>query len=380
MVNRETTSEKRRLNLAVVIKRFVTTGGAERYAVETTRYLTRQGHRVALYARQVQTGTADGLTFYPVPERWRFSSVVNSLAFALDAARMLAGRRYDAVISHERGFSQDLAVIHTFSYRNSLARLGWLKRLDRLYFSPRTWLHLYLEKHQMHSPQLVAVSQPIRQEIAALYGRQSGIQVVFPGVNLERFAPESTAACGQEQRLRIGAGTNELLVLFVGTEFRRKGLDDLLSAIGDGIRLAVVGKGERLGHYRRRIRELDLEGQVYFAGLVDDVRPWYAAADVVVLPSRAEAFGMSVLEAMACARAVVVRRRAGVSELIESGRNGYVFEDPAELGPLLVRLTDPELRRRLGEGARRTALSHGWEVAGAALERLCYGFASRFSP
>ena len=58
---------------------------------------------------------------------------------------------------------------------------------------------------------------------------------------------------------------------------------------------------------------------------------------------------------------VVVRRRAGVSELIESGRNGYVFEEPAELGLLLVRLTDPDLRRRLGETARRTALSHGWK-------------------
>ena len=119
---------------------------------------------------------------------------------------------------------------------------------------------------------------------------------------------------------------------------------------------------------------------MHFTGLAADVGPWYAAAGVVVLPSRAEAFGMSVLEAMACGRAVVVRRRAGVSALIESGSNGLLFEDPAELGRLLSRLTDLDLRRRLGKAERRTALAHGWDTAGAALERLCCGFACRYGP
>ncbi len=379
-MNGKAALQRQRLNLAVVIKQFAITGGAEHYAVKTTHYLKSRGHSVALYARQIQAGLADGLTLHRVPDRWRFSSVVNSLAFALDAARMLAGRHYDAVISHERGFSQDLAVVHTLSYQNSLAGLGWLKRLERRYLSPRAWLHIYLEKCQMRSARLVAVSQSVQEQITAFYGRQTGIQVVSPGVDLERFAPQPAAARRLEQRRRIPMDPGELLILFVGTEFRRKGLDDLLPAIGPGMHLAVVGRGERLGRYRRRVRRLGLEGRVHFTGLAVEVAPWYAAADVVVLPSRAEAFGMSVLEAMACGRPVLVRRRAGVSTLIESGSNGLLFEDPAELGPLLSRLSDPVLRRRLGEAARRTALAHGWDAAGTALERLCCRFAWGHGP
>ena len=360
------------LDLAVVIKRFVTTGGAERYAVETSRYLHRQGHRVALYARETEPAAAEGLTLHRVPARRRFSSVVDSVFFARDAARLLAGCRYDAIISHERGFCQDLAVVHTFSYRQSLSGYGWLRRIDQHYLSPRAWLHLYLERAQMQSAWLVAVSETVRQGIARFYGRRRQVQVVTPGVDSLYFAPEPIETARRAQRRRIGAEPGEMVVLFVGSEFRRKGLDDLLPAIGPGMRLVVVGTGERLSHYRRRVCRLGLDGRVLFAGMAGDVRPWYAAADVLVLPSRAEAFGMSVLEAMACGRAVVVRRRAGVAALIDTAVNGWAYEAPAELADALQRLTDADLRRRLGLAARRTAATLSWEAAGAALERLCH--------
>ena len=228
----------------------------------------------------------------------------------------------------------------------------------------------------MDAPVLVAVSEPIRREIARHYNRRRRVHVVTPGVDPARFDPGALDAARAGRRRGLGLGDDELLVLFVGTEFRRKGLDDLLPALGAGMHLAVVGGGERPGHYRRLVRRLGLGGRVHFAGLVDDVAAWYAAADAVVLPSRADAFGMSVLEGMACGRAVVARRATGVAAVIAPGRDGLVYDRPEELAEILAALRDPVLRQRLGRAARDTAVAHSWSAAATALERLCHEVAS----
>ena len=100
------------------------------------------------------------------------------------------------------------------------------------------------------------------------------------------------------------------------------------------------------------------------------MREQYAAADIVVLPARVEAFGMVILEAMAAGCAVIVSKGAGVSALITSGENGLTIDLPEELPRLLELLRDPLIRHKLGKNACKTAADHTWDKAAEAYESL----------
>ncbi len=75
-----------------------------------------RGHTLDVFAWRADEQQLDGIRYFPVPlpTRLCFTSVLTSVSFARQAARLLAGRSYDAVISHERGYCQDIAILHTF--------------------------------------------------------------------------------------------------------------------------------------------------------------------------------------------------------------------------------------------------------------------------
>jgi len=339
--------------------------------VEVTRRLLQRGHAIDLYTRQLEVVLAQGMNIVQIPNRLRFSSVLNSWSFAVETAKRLPGRGYDVILSHERGHCQDLATIHTFSYKLGIEDYSFLKKLNSIYLSPRSWLHLRLERQQMNSPWLVPVSGIIKKGIQTYYSRTTNIRIATPGVDIERFHPAWIQQHRETVRQEEGIRPDEFVVLFVGSEFRRKGLDMLINAIGPGMRLLVVGAGERHAYYRRLSARRGIPGQVVFTGLVDDVRRYYAAADAVALPSRKEAFGMSILEGMACGLPVACSDAAGVSELVADDANGYLFNDLAALKAVLQKLKDAATRHRIGHQARLTATDHTWEVTTDVYEEIC---------
>lgn len=358
------------LRIAVLVKSFTLTGGMERYVVETCKRLAARGHRLDIYAREADPELLGGMGFYRVPMRFSFSSVLRAVSFAKETARMLQGQGYDIVHSHEKGCVQDIETIHCFSYKEGLEKYSLLRRIDQKYLSLRSALYLWLERRQMKTPWLIAVSGAISDDIRKQYGRRANVVVISPGVDLEVFGPESIAAQRDAARQAEGFRPEDLVVLFVGSEFRRKGLDRLIPAIGPGMRLLVVGRGDDLAYHKGLVSQCGLGGQVRFAGLASEVAPYYAAADVVVLPSLSEAFGMSILEGMACGLPVIVSANSGVASLIRHGENGYLLHDAAELSALLTQLQAREERRRLGLAARVTAEDHSWDRVADAHEAL----------
>jgi UDP-glucose:(heptosyl)LPS alpha-1,3-glucosyltransferase len=361
-----------RLRIAVLVKRFITTGGVERYAVEVTQRLVEKGHAIDLYARTADEGSLRGMTLHQVPDNFKFLTVLNSLSFARETARMLHGKDYDVIHSHERGYRQDILTIHTLSYKGGTKTYSPLRKIDRVYLSPRSALHLWLERKQMRTRRLVAVSRTIEEDIRENYGRTGGVSIISPGIDTALFSPQWVAENRDKIREEEVLPSDEMVVLFVGSEFRRKGLDHLIPAIGPGMRLLVVGSGERKDHYRNLVKKHDLTDRVYFTGHTDNVRRYFAAADVVVLPSLSEAFGMSILEGMACGHPIVTSSNAGVSSFVKNGVNGFVFDDPFELSGILNRLMNPAERKRLGDRARATAEEHGWQNVADEYEKLYF--------
>jgi UDP-glucose:(heptosyl)LPS alpha-1,3-glucosyltransferase len=359
------------MKIAVLVKSFILAGGVERYAVELTLQLIKRGHEIHLYTRRADERFIDGIECVIVPNRCNFSSAANSLSFAREAARLLDGKEYDIIHSHERGYLQDVLTLHTFSYKSGLQKYSFLRQMDMTLLSYRSWIYLWVEKRQMATSRLVSVSDLIREDIRKNYNRSDGVHVIPPGVDTNLFHPAWIAAHRKRLREEARIDPDELVVLFVGSEFRRKGLDLLIPAISPGMLLIVVGQGERLEHYNKLAADYGVRNRVRFVGLIEsDIRKFYAIADVVALPSLSDAFGMSVLEAMACGIPAVTSPRAGNSSLISHGKNGFIVSDSAEIATSLTRLLEPSLRRGLGVAARKSAENHSWERVADAYESV----------
>lgn len=218
---------------------------------------------------------------------------------------------------------------------------------------------------------VLCVSQAER-EVGAAHGIKARYAVVPNGVDTVRFqacsrpdARASAPVCAMVPPLGP-------LVVCVGRLCRQKGQDVLLEAWPevlrrvDGARLALVGDGPQAAVLARRLADDPRLADVYMAGGTDDPRPWYHAADLVVLPSRWEAMALVPLEASACARVVVASDVVGVRESLPPEHVAWALSapgDPHSLAEALVaalgRLAaHPADRMRMERAAARYARDH----------------------
>ena len=229
---------------------------------------------------------------------------------------------------------------------------------------------------------IVAATMVEREHLVRHYGAEASRIAVIPcGVDTELFAPgdqgAARAALGLDDRPRL---------LYVGRLAPIKGLETLLDgmarlhAAGSRAQLCIVGgdADEPLdgheGELRARLKRLDLRDAVTFVGAQpqERLRAWYVAADVTVLPSYYESFGMVALEAMACGSPVVASRVGGLPTTVRDGVTGLLVpeHDPAVLADTLERvLDDADLRWRLGREGVRWAAQHRWPCVAEAVCR-----------
>lgn len=207
------------------------------------------------------------------------------------------------------------------------------------------------------SDRLVCVSESerARGQAAGLRGRWA---LVPNGVDLKRYDPASLPS-RQKARRSVGLSQHAPLAVCVGRLCRQKGQDLLLRAWGEVLaelphaRLALVGDGPDRAALEEQAAQLTVPQSVVFAGRVDDPRPWYAAADLTVLPSRWEGMALAPLEAMACARPVVLSDVAGAREVLGDQQFPVPVGDTRTLATSLVRLlSDLELAAELGRRSR----------------------------
>lgn len=169
--------------------------------------------------------------------------------------------------------------------------------------------------------------------------------------------------------------------LFVGQLIKRKGWHELIEAAnllatrGRAFSVTIVGDGPDRQPLLDRITELKLGNIVQVVGSVpyNGMGIYFDAADVLVLPSHEDTWGMVVSEAMALGKAVLCSCYAGASELVEHGSNGYVFNpmDPAELTQCMEQfIRRPELLLQFGASSRRIIASHTPQLAAQGLGEL----------
>lgn len=363
-----------RLRIAVLNRIFDSTGGgAERYSIALVEQLA-QRHEVHVFAQQINHH-APGVSYHRVAMPMRKPRWLNQLWYAFATWRATR-TGFDIVHSHENTWHGQVQTVHVVPVKHNLfqGRTG-LRRLLRwikVGASPRLLTYLGLERLRfkaLTARRVVVTSASLGETMAVTYPDTPGMtSVITPGVHLPDL-PAGEDGKGEARQV-LGLPVQGLCLLFVGNDYRKKGLDTLLQVLAtlpEQVVLAVVGNPAHIPEFRRRAESLGVAARVFFLGALQDVAPAYRAADALVHPTLEDTFAMVVLEAMAHGLPVVASSAAycGISGLLSHGVNALLLEDPRstqELGAALQRISgDAGLRRELGRQGRLFASRYGWE-------------------
>lgn len=210
---------------------------------------------------------------------------------------------------------------------------------------------------------LVAVSLGLADEMRAVFPQlRDRVEVVPNGVDTDRFKPDQVLR--DQTRAELAVDEPTLVAVFVGGEWNAKGLGIAIRSLvtASGCVLVVVGSGD-IERYQSVAVGVGVETRVHFVGARVDPEHFYAAADVLVLPSLYETFSLVAHEAAAAGLPVIATRVHGVEDLVVDGVSGFFVErTPEDLGRRLAELRDaPELRKRLGDAARTASTAFSWD-------------------
>jgi glycosyltransferase involved in cell wall biosynthesis len=223
---------------------------------------------------------------------------------------------------------------------------------------------------------LVAMSRSGTAELDALFPAMRPARTIPNGVDLKRFKPDPAAR--QEIRTELAIEDDQPLAVFLGGDWRRKGLPQVIEALAYRLdwKLIVVGRGD-VADMTRLARERGVASRVNFVGSVSAPERYLAAADALAMPSRYEPWGNAALEACAVGLPVVVAPAHGVRDFVEDQRSGIVTEVDAEsIAKALELLEDPALRARLGTRAHELAAGFSLDKVADAYEELLLGTAA----
>jgi len=370
-------------------------GGMQLYVRELSRELGRAGMHVDVFTRKTRPDLPRVVDF---GERARVihldagpqqridkNAVVEYLPAFIDNLERFSqheGIRHQVVHSHywlsgwagarlgELWRVPHVTMFHTLgrvkNYANAHAggRRGVLESSQRIEIERRT---------MQTANAIVASTEHERAAMAEQYGaRTEKVAVIPAGVDLRLFQPVDRGMA------RATLGFHGEILLFVGRIDPVKGLDTLLETLAllrerPSLRLLVVGgagpDAKQLdadeAHLRALARKLGVADRVDWLGPVEQERLplYYSAADVCVIPSRYESFGLVALEALACGATVVASRVGGLPTIVRDGENGLLvpWRTPEEFASRVERvLDDPILAERLRTAARPTMARFSW--------------------
>lgn len=336
--------------------------------------VARAGHRVDVFAGNVSASAATlpGVRIRRLPRlpRWQLG---NQLLGLTTSSALLQRRRYDLVYA-DAGVTfrrADVVACHTLND-------AWLRLPASVWREPglrgahaaaATRLKARLELGQYRRARAVVANSPkTAADLIARGVEPARVSVVPFGVDAARFRPPRPGERA-EARARFGIDDDAFVVAFVGAHGPRKGLPELLDAIAGADEWVLAAGEHRGGEWARAARRRGVAAVM--PGKLADVRPVYWAADALVFPSRYDAFGMAVLEAMACGLPVMVSNAAGSHEIVRDA--GLILPEVSARAirdALDAMRADPRRRIRMGRAARAIAERRTWDEAGRTLLAL----------
>ena len=401
------------MRLAVVSPFVDRRHGTERALAEVLERLARNEHcEIHLYSQRVEDlaiaqprvarpQDSGAIIWHKIPAipgphllqflAWLF---LNSFCRAWD--RWIRGLRFDLLLSPGINcLDADVVIVHALFHRLKelvcdenvdSARPGFLRRLHRrAYYALLAGLERRIYSDSKVS--LAAVSQRTATLLNDYFHRR-GVRVIPNGVDATQFSPSARLALRAEARLRRKFQETDFVLLLIGNDWRVKGLETVLRAMGalQELPVLLIAAGDDSpDSFRETARSLGISARCRFEPSREDVLDFYAAADLYVSPSREDSFGLPVAEAMACGLPAITSIFAGVFSLLHDGVDSLILRDPHDAKTLATMIRalyqKAEWRSRMGQAAAKASLEWTWDRNAAAVWALLkYAAAKRTPP
>jgi glycosyltransferase involved in cell wall biosynthesis len=273
-----------------------------------------------------------------------YRAPVASARYILKQVRLLREQRIDLVHVNEFGWNQDLVIAGRLA---GIPVILHIHNAEQIY-----WQNL----HWLAATRVLMPSAAHEGAVRGFHRIRRKTQVLHNSVDFRRFGR------GRRIRHQLGLPETSVVVLTIGQVCHRKGIDVVID-VADCTREAhpdavfiiagpdAVGEKDYAEKMRRIVKEKKLEERLRFLGSRDDIPDLLASSDLFFLPTRAEPFGIVVLEAMAAGVPVVASAVGGIPEIISDPAVGIVVTEVSArgfAGPIATLLDDERLRRQLG--------------------------------
>ena len=370
------------------------TGGMSVYIRELSRELAARGYQIDIYTRlndyrhktvidlydKVRivhlkvgnSGHMSKLALYPY---------LTAFSRAMEAFRAREGIHYDLIHSHywlsgwlgnqvqNHWRAPHILMFHTLGAVKNMTGIG----------KPESELRIDTERQLAKTcHRVLAPTEREKENLMQHYAVPSEqIGIVPCGVNLDHFYPMDKKTA----RRQLGFKPDESIVLYVGRFDPLKGIDRLLSAVShldhhQRLRVVIIGgdgpQAPEFLELQKLSRKLGIQNIVLFAGRIDqeNLPPYYSAADVLVVPSYYESFGLVGLESLACGTPVVTTRVGVLENILQEGFLGHVVDNgcPRAMAKGIEKfISNSNPEKRLPDEIRTSVLEFSWAKVATAL-------------
>lgn len=349
--------------------------GSARPVNEVSERFVKRGHEVHLFARQVEDLDLTGITWHKVPGP-SSPHILKFTSFFKQANKMINLADYDIV--HSIGCNTVNANVYTIqniqpAKMKILQRLRTAEKVSPVrQFTRNLYLNTtckaeadcYIQKPGKKQPQFLPVSAGVEGELREYYDiGDAPVKIIPNAADLSIFKVLSEQE-RNEWRTANGLKPEDIVCVFTGGEWVRKGLDFAIRGLGHvpdpRVKLFVAGNDPDLARFQAIAAECNVTDRVIFGGYRKDVAKAFASGDLFLFPSWYEAFSLATIEAAACGLPIIATKINGTEDFIRPGVTGeFVEHDPKDIAAKLIPLTqDTAKRQEMSRAARQLVEEH----------------------
>ena len=344
--------------------------GSSRYLMETIPYFASMGHEIHLFANSWDPIDHSNVFFHKTPRIFTNNIFLRESFNTISSTVILKMHKFDVTLAQPtRYFTPDIGEMQ-FVYKSWIdyKKSRGIKDNFKVGMSDK-WLSWMEKRNVARCKEFIALAECVKRDVVKSYGvHPEKVTVCYSGVNLDEFHPKNKSLYRNEIRKKFGINDDEILMLFVGNPFSRKGLDCLIKSLEQiknrKFKLLVSGKDDPTS-YIKLSKSLGLEKKIiYNLGLTSEIRKIFSAADMFVFPTLYETFGLVILEAMASGLPVITSECAGAAELIDNYKDGISLKNPESVDEVCKNIEylfdNPKEAKFMGIKARQKAENYPW--------------------
>ncbi len=371
------------MKIAMVVEHYSKQGGHNRAVAELAERIADY-HEVHIFAHSFNDLENKRIITHHVP-MFKKPALLMIISFILNSTCLLRKQKFDIIHSvGPNAIIQNIITDQTTQRTKVKALSRFIKNKKRNFIHRLhdAMVHALICKIEqiIYSPRgnrkVIAVSKGVQREIFEYYGKSLDEIAVIPnGVDLKKFHPRNRVLYRTELRKDLNITKTDFVVLFVGGDWERKGLEYIIRALSllefQKLKLLVVGEWFNREYFTKIAQNLQISDRVVWFGKSSKVEKLYATVDLLVFPTFYEAFSLVTLEAMASGLPLLATKVNGTEDLIKEGLNGYfISHNTSDIArKIKVLMNDSYLLESMGCCARKTAEQYSWDrMAGEVMK------------